>query len=214
MLAHAALVATVFLASRGPIVDAPHVVCPAGVPVAVSGVRSCPALDVSGSIDASGARLDPIFDVAVPPEELTPVAPALGAQLFGYGVDGSVLLSVTVPANGPFHVFVPLAPAAAQAIARVRLVAGAISTERTAPMRQEPSAEVVSLGDSRLLVAWNARQYPSIRISTAQGAAPFAFGSGSDTYQQMTIASTARYLVIEFSDGVRSETRTIQAFGR
>lgn len=213
MLAHAALLATLVLASRGA-ESSSHPACPAGMPVSVAGIaRACPALEVSGSVDEAGATLDPAFDVAVAPDELARDA-AGNVELVGYGADGTALLALGFSANGPFHFYVPLSSAAAQSLVRLHLFAGNAGAERSALGPNEPAAEAISLDDSHFVFAWDARAFPSVRIAASPGGAPFASGSGDETFEQLTLAGPARRLYVDFSDGVRSQTRAVPVVGR
>jgi hypothetical protein len=186
--------------------------CPA-VPVAVieTSARTCPALEVSGRTDASALALDPAYDVMVPPAELA--RPGRGeAMLAGYAADGRTLFALPVAAGAPFHAYVPLAPALASALARLALTANGATVDRTATTHAEPAGEAISVDETHALFAWNARLFPGVRIGDGTGAQ--AFGSGSSTYQQLGVATRARRLVVEFSDGLHSATRTFAVFGR
>ncbi|MDQ2857333.1 MAG: hypothetical protein M3R53_01610 [Candidatus Eremiobacteraeota bacterium] len=220
MLGFALLLSTVLAnpikvaVAPGP-VQAPHAAaCPSvpSLPFAAS-AQACPALEISGHVDASGVVLDPAFQVVVAAAQLSRPGRA-DSVVSGYGADGRSIFSFTFEAKGPFHLFLPLAPAAAQSLARLHLSTAIGSSEQVPVAHAEPDAEVIAVDDAHVLFAWNARTFPAIRISNAPGAPPVAVGTGSSTYQEMTFASSARRLVVDFSDGVHSATRTFRVFGR
>ncbi|MBD5656369.1 MAG: hypothetical protein IAI50_14485 [Candidatus Eremiobacteraeota bacterium] len=210
-----ALVVATLLASPKPAQPSPlHVACPA-TPAAytvVPAARSCAALEVTGSIDASTATIDPAFNVDVAPAQLA--HPERGeAVLAGYAADGHTIFVQTLNATGAFHLFIPLSPALAAGVQRLQVVSGTQSAEIVATSHKEPIAETLALDANHYLVAWNARQFPSIRVS-APNAVPLLLSGGTSTYEQRTIDSTARAIVLEFSDGVRSTSRPYRIFGR
>lgn len=220
MLGFALLLSTILVGplkvavAPGP-VQAPHAaICPS-VPALpfVAGAQSCPGLEISGRVDGSGVVLDPAFQVVVAAAQFSRPGRA-DAVLSGYGADGRSIFAFTFEANGPFHLYVPLAPAAAQSLARLHLSTAVGSSEQVPVSHGEPDAEVIAVDDAHVLFAWNARTFPAIRISNAPGTPPVAVGTGSSTYQEMTFASGARRLVVDFSDGIHSATRTFRVFGR
>jgi hypothetical protein len=189
--------------------------CPATPDAAfVSGAITCPALEVSGFADATGASLDPAFDVSIAPAELARPMPTAGALLAGYAADGRRLFALPIAANGAFHLYVPLATAAEQNLARIEVTTAGARAERVASSPAEATAEIISLDEAKAIVAWNARAFPSIRVKENSERTPIAVGSGSSTYEQMSVDTRARIVYIEFSDGVHSTTRALTIFGR
>jgi hypothetical protein len=214
MLAVAVLVAGLFGGSKHDMVPA-SLGCPPvpTAPIAPTAVR-CPALDVSGRIDATGAAIDPAFETSAPVAELVRPAES-GPVLAGYAADGRQLFAVHVAASGPFHLYVPLATAAQDVLARLTLTDDRISAERTASKPvAEAEAEIISTSDERVIVAWNATAFPAIRVANGPEESPAAFGSGTSTYEQMTVDTRARRVYVTFSNGVRSVTRGFTIFGR
>jgi hypothetical protein len=214
MLAVAVLVAGLFGAPRhaGP---PPGAGCPA-VPVAafVTTATSCPALEISGRVDATGATLDPAFDVSAAPADLARIADG-DAVLTGYAADGRTLFSLPVPARGAFHIYVPLGTAAQELVDRLTLSTETTFAERTSSPVADLAAEIISLSEQRVIVAWNAHAFPAIRVYERQGdRTPAGTGAGSSTFEQTTIDTRARRLYITFSNGVRSLTREFSIFGR
>lgn len=206
-----AFVAGLFGNARPPVVlvcpDAPATVLNATAP-------ACPAVDVSGKVDATGVTLDPAFDILVPPASLTRT-PRLGnATLSGYDVNGALLFTQSFTAEGPFHVDVPLAPARAQLVRHLRLVSAAGNAERSATVHGEPTAETVVTGDREILLAWDARQFPALRVTADNDPSAISYLNGSSTFEQVTLGMSARRLFIDFSDGVRSVARGIKVLGR
>jgi len=191
-----------------------HATCPAS-PVATisSSERTCPALEVSGTVETSAATLDPSFDVAVPPSQLSRLGTG-DAVLTGYAADGTPVFSFPIQANGAFHAYVPLAPSLAQSVVRLRLATAAASVEVATTSHREAAGEAVATDDSHLVFAWDAHSFPAVRIAAAPSGEPFAFGNGKATFEQLTLNSTARRLLVEFSDGVHSQIRVIPVFGR
>ena len=181
---------------------------------ATTEIVASPALEVAGRIDGTGVSLDPVYDVSVPPAEL--VRPAQdGALLTGYAADGRRIFAIAVAANGPFHIYVPLAPASQRVLARITLSNGAPGRPFAAANGPaDPAAEIISLDDHSVIVAWNASAFPEIRVRESPDGAPIATGDGSGTYEQISVDTRARRLYIEFSDGVRSTARAFSIFGR
>jgi hypothetical protein len=214
MLALAVLVAGLFGGTRHA-TPPPGAGCPA-VPVAafVTTATSCQALEISGRVDASGAALDPAFDVSVPPAELARIADG-DAVLAGYAADGRMLFSLPVPARGAFHVYVPLSAPAQQLVDRLTLSTATAFAERTSAPVADIGAEIISLSEQRVIVAWNAHAFPAIRVAERpDDRTPVGTGAGSSTFEQTTIDTRARRLYITFSNGVRSLTRSFSIFGR
>jgi hypothetical protein len=216
MLAVVLLVAGLF-GTPNPVRSAavnPAATCPAAPTATFSTVaRACPALEVSGRLDATGAALDPAFDTTVAPQELARPIES-GAVLSGYAQDGRKLFALPIGASGAFHLYIPLGVAAQQALTRIVLVAGQTTAERSATGANEPSAEIISLSDTSVIVAWNAHAYPAIRVSEGAEKAALASGNGTTTYEQLPVETRSRRLFIEFSDGVRSVTEGFKIFGR
>jgi hypothetical protein len=215
MLAAALILAGLFGASKATLVPSLAATCPAMPDAAfVSSAITCPALEVSGYADSTGASLDPAFDVSIAPAQLARPLPTASALLAGYAADGRRLFALPIPASGAFHLYVPLATAAEQNLARLELTTAGARAERVASAPGEATAEIISLDESKAIVAWNARAFPSIRVKESPERNAIAVGSGSSTYEQMSVDTHARLVYIEFSDGVHSTTRVFSIFGR
>ncbi len=174
----------------------------------------CPVLEVSGTIDANTTSLDPAFSLNVHPAFLTRPEATGNATLVAYNADGQVLVNFPFTARGDYRLDVPLSPALAQTVRVVRVVTASASAEqRPSPRHGEPSAETISSDDRSVLFAWNARAFPSVRITSDANPKPM-YATGVSTYQQLTVSTTSRRITVDFSDGVRSETRTFAVFGR
>ena len=207
-----AWVAGIFGVARPPV---SVIACPdAPAAVFATNAPACPALEVTGKIDPAGVTLDPAFDFLVPPVALTHGARDGNASLSGYGPSGELLFTQVFAANGPFHIDVPLAPARAQLIRRLRLVTSAGNAERSATAHGEPSAETVVTGDRQVLFAWDARAFPAVRVTAENDPGVSSYLSGSSTFEQATIGMSARRLIVDFSDGVRSVARRVLVLGR
>ena len=115
--------------------------------------------------------------------------------------------------RGTFRLDVPLSPAAEQAIHLIRVVAASANAERTATAHGEATAETIATDDRDIVFAWNARAFPAVRIAT-DTEPDTTYASGTGTYEQLTIATAAHRLTVDFSDGVRSTKRTFAVFGR
>jgi len=215
MLAAALILAGLFGAPKDTHAPPIAATCPATPEGAfVGGATTCPALELSGVADATGASLDPAFDVSVPPAELVRPTPIAGGFLAGYAADGRRLFVLPIAANGAFHLYVPLATAAQQSLARLEVTTAGARAERIASAPAEATAEIISLDETKAIVAWNARAFPSIRVKESPERNAIAIGSGSSTYEQMSVDTRARIVYVEFSDGVRSTTRAFTIFGR
>ncbi len=190
-------------------------ICPAapGVAMTLPLPRSCPALEVSGRADAAGIALDPAFDVDVAPGQFASAGRG-DAVLEGYGADGRQIFAQPFTAGGPFHLYVPLSRSREQSLQRLRIVAEGTSAELAATQHGDPEAETLSVDNAHVLIAWDARAFPGLRVAPATGSAPVLVTRGSSTYEQRTFETTARSIVIDFSDGVRSTTRIMRVFGR
>jgi len=214
MLSLALVLATIFGSPKAPAPSPLHVACPAN-PAAFTtapAARTCPAIELSGRVDANGVALDPAFDVDVAPAELA--RPGHGdAVVAGYAADGRALFAQSFSAAGSFHLYVPLSPALAQSVQRLELVSGDAKTDVVASSHREPEVESLSLDSGRYLIAWNAHEFPSVRVDPPQGA-PILLSGGTSTYEERTVEDASRRIVVEFSDGVRSITRAIRIFGR
>jgi hypothetical protein len=214
MLALATLVTVLAITPKPVLSPGIHPACPGGPEITViATARTCPALDISGQIDANGAEIEPAFTTSVDPSELARFGQG-DAVLSGFGADGHTIFVLPVQTNGPFHFFIPLAPQAIAALTRLTLVSSSASAERVAAPHGDPNPEVVSVDDGQLLIAWDAHAFPAIRISTAPGAPPIASEDGTSTFEQVTVASPARRLYLEFSDGIHTFARTVNVFGR
>jgi hypothetical protein len=214
MLALATLVAVLATTPKPAFSPAIRPPCPSGLEITLSATaRACPALEVSGKIDSGGAEIQPAFTAMVDPSDLAHFGRG-DAILTGLSADGRAIFVLPVQSGEAFHYFIPLAPQAAAALARLTLVSGSVSAERAVVPHGEPNAEVVSVDDGQLLIAWDAHAFPSIRISTSPGGPPIAFGTGTSTFEQLTVATPARRIYIEYSDGVHSFKRAYNVFGR
>ena len=159
-------------------------------------------------------RLSGCPPMVVPPAELVRPTPTAGGFLAGYAADGRRLFVLPIAANGAFHLYVPLATAAQQSLARLEVTTAGARAERVANAPAEATAEIISLDETKAIVAWNARAFPSIRVKESPERNAIAIGSGSSTYEQMSVDTRARIVYVEFSDGVRSTTRAFTIFGR
>ena len=188
--------------------------CPATPLAAIEvSAQDCAALEVSGRIDAAGPSLDPAFDVHVPAAELTRPVPG-SAALIGYGADGRTIFSFPFSAAGAFKLEVALASPLASALTRLVLTADGQSTERTAVSSDIPSGEAVATDDTTVVLAWNARSVPALRVATALGGGFVGYASGSGTFEQAAIRTSARRLIVSFSDGIHSFDRSLTVIGR
>jgi hypothetical protein len=214
MLALATVLTVLAMSPKPALSPGAFVPCP-GKPEAtiVASPRACPALEVSGRIDANGAEIDPAFSAFVPPSELARFGRG-DALLTGYTADGRTVFVLPVEASGPFHFYIPLAPQYAQSLTRLTLAAGGAIAERSASTHGEPEAEAVTVDDNHVLLDWDAQSFPAVRVTSGPAAGSIAYGSGSSTFEQITIVATGRRIAVEFSDGVRSFTRTYNVFGR
>lgn len=191
-----------------------HIACPEGPEATiVSTARSCPALEVSGSIDADGVTLDPVFTTMVSPSELMRFGHG-DAMLSGFAADGRPIFVQPLVSGGPFHVYIPLEQPSEEALARLTLSFNGVVVERVAKPFVEPHAEAVSVDDGNVLFVWDAQRFPAIRISAVPLGPPIATGNGSSTFEELNVATTARRLFVEFSDGVRTYARIYNVFGR
>jgi hypothetical protein len=215
MLAAALILAGLFGAPKEIHASPASATCPATPEAAfVTGATTCPALEVSGFAGATGVSLDPAFDVAVAPTEFVRPAQSAGAFLSGYAADGRRLFALPIAANGAFHLYVPLAVAAEQSLARIEISTVGAHAERRANAPADAVAEIISLDEGKAIVAWNARAFPSIRVKESPERTAIAVGSGTSTYEQMSVDTRSRLVYIEFSDGVHSTTRAFAIFGR
>jgi hypothetical protein len=215
MLAAALLVAGLFGAPRPVHSAAAGGACP-GTPVATvtAAARRCPAVEISGRADATGLSLDPAFDVEIDPEALARPVEG-GALLTAFASDGRTIFALPIAASGAFHLYVPLATSAMDAIDRISLTNGDASVSRTrSASLQKTTAELISTDDDHVIVAWDARAFPAIRVKESPDRAPVGTGNGTSTFEQLTVNTRAHRLYIEFSDGVRSFTEAYAIFGR
>jgi hypothetical protein len=191
----------------------------------VSPARVCDVLEVTGQIDASSLSLDPAFNDRAPEREMA--RPAAGsATLVAYDKSGGVIFTFPFAADGPFRLVLPLAPAYGAQIARLTLSANGATYDRdgtgasevpfdhTAVPLSGATAEAVETDEGHIVFAWDAREYPAVRIANARGGAPIATVSGSQTFEQIYIDTKATRLLVSFSDGVHSVTRTVEITGR
>ena len=156
--------------------------------------------------------LEPVFDIDAPPESLTRIGVG-SALLVGSAGDGRLLFAVALDVSGAFHVDLPLSPEAEIALVRLRLITSAGTVERTGDAHGAPKAEAIATNDTSGVLAWNARAFPAVRVSVARGPV-VAYGTGTSTYEQIDVPTDVRRIVVEFSDGLHSTTRTLQIFGR
>ncbi len=182
---------------------------------AVPAGLTCPALEVSGRADRTNPSLDPAFDVSVVPSRFPANAPAAPeGVLQGLDAQGRVIFAQTMTAGGDFHTFVPLPEAIARELSRLRLTIGTAVTERSAAMHGAPSVETISVDESHVLLAWNGSLFPGLRVHESPGGPLVAVASGTSTFDQITVTTSSPRLTLDFSDGVRSITRTVAVFGR
>ena len=166
---------------------------------------TCPALEVSGRADRSDPSLDPAFDTAIVPSRFPASAPgAPEGVLQGLDAQGRVIFAQVMGVGGEFHTFVPLPDNVARQLARIRLTVGTSVVERSPVMHGDPSIETISVDDSHVLLAWNGKYFPAIRVRESPNGPLIAVASGSSTYDEVTAATSASVLTIDFSDGVRS----------
>jgi hypothetical protein len=215
MLALATLLSAVLALTPKPaLTPGANVPCPTKPATTITATaRLCPALEVSGQIDGGVAEIDPAFSAMVAPSELARFGRG-DAILSGYTTDGKIVFILPVPSDGPFHFYIPLSPQYVQSLARLTLAVGGAVAERDASTHGEPEAEAVAVDVGRVLFAWNAQIFPAVRITSGPTDGGIAYGNGSSTLQQVTVASTTRRLTVEFSDGVHSFSRTYAIFGR
>ncbi len=173
----------------------------------------CPALEVSGSVVPGAVTVDPAFDLVVRSTQLSHPEVGGNATISAFGADGVLLFSMPFAARGAYRLDLPLAPGAAQAIRLLRVASGPLKAERTATIHGEPNAETIATDDRDMVFAWNARAFPAVRIAT-DAEPDITYASGTGTYEQLTIPTTAHRLSVDFSDGVRSTKRTFAVFGR
>jgi hypothetical protein len=176
------------------------------------GERACAALEVSGVVVDGNVSLGPAFDVVAPSSAFARPVPG-PAKLSGYDGEGRQLFDFTFDANGAFRLILPLAPQYAAALARLTLTAGNATYERTASSRAVPTAEAIATDESHVVFAWNAQEFPEVRIAEPSGALVLD-AAGNETYQQVALHSNARRFVVSFSNGVQSVDRTVTVFGR
>jgi hypothetical protein len=191
-----------------------RVQCPASPLESIApNARNCAALEVSGRIDAASVTLDPAFDVHVPATELT--RPVSGpAALVGYGADGRELFSFPFIADGGFKIDIALASPLASALTRLVLSANGQAAQQSAAPSDIPSAEAIATDDANVVLAWNARSFPALRVAADLQGPPFAYATGNGTFEQIAIHTSARRLVVSFSDGIHSFDRTLSVVGR
>jgi hypothetical protein len=214
MLAMITLVAGLFGGPKPAFTEPASATCPVA-PVATFTTRAltCPALEVTGSVDQNGVAIDPAFDVSAEPAKLARPSDGM-AVLAGFAADGHQLFALPFAATGAFHVYVPLATQAQQQLVRLTLTTDRGTAERTQSPASMPAAEIISLSEDRVIVAWNAAAYPTIRIAEGPEKPPLTAGAGSSTYEQVSVDTRARRLYVTFSDGVHSTTRGFTIFGR
>jgi hypothetical protein len=213
MLAVAMLFASVVEFSRPSLVAQQRSGCPTTPAEAISSVeRACAALEVSGVIADGNVELGPAFDVVAPSSAFARQVPG-PAKLSGYSSDGRLLFDFTFDANGAFKLILPLSPQYARAIARLTLTAGTATYQRTAASFADPTAEAISTDDSHVVFAWNAQEFPEVRIAEPSGAL-ILDASGNETYQQIALRTNVRRFIVSFSNGVQSVDRTVAVFGR
>jgi hypothetical protein len=213
MLAAAMLFASLVDFSRPALVAQQRPGCPTTPAEAISIVaRACAALEVSGIIADGNVALGPAFNVVAPSSAFARQVPG-PAKLSGYDGQGRLLFDFSFDTTGAFKLILPLAPQYAAALARLTLTAGTATYERTAASTAEPTAEAISTDDSHVIFAWNAQEFPEVRIAEPSGALVLD-ASGNETYQQIALRTNARRFIVSFSNGVRSVDRTVTVFGR
>jgi hypothetical protein len=117
-------------------------------------------------------------------------------------------------AGGDFHTFVPVSEATARALVKIRLIFAIASTERSASLHGAPTIEAISVDDAHVLVAWSANLFPQIRVREYANGPIIATGDGSTSYTEITVPTNASTLVVDFSDGVHSYTRSFHVWSR
>jgi hypothetical protein len=177
------------------------------------GPAVCPALEVSGTIDPDPATLDPAFDVVVPAARLARPEPDGNATLLGYNAAGQLVVNFRFSAHGSYSLDISLPPAAEESIRVLRVVTATGNATRTGTDHGEPTAEPISTDDSDIVFAWNAQIFPAIKIMPV-GDPNTTEASGASSYNEVTVATKSHYLNVNFSDGVRSEIRSLEVFGR
>jgi hypothetical protein len=216
------LLAAVLLAAAAPQSKvAPAARCPQAPYTApqVSGPApaglTCSALEVSGSADRTNPSLDPAYVVSVAPTRFPAVAPTVpDGALQGFDAQGHLLFNQTMSAGGDFHTFVPVSEATARALVKIRLIVANASTDRNASLHGAPTVEAISVDDAHVVVAWSANLFPQIRVREYPNGPIIATGDGTTSYTEITVPTNAATLVIDFSDGVHSYTRSFHIWNR
>jgi hypothetical protein len=191
----------------------------------VASSRVCDVLEVTGRIDSTAVTLDPAFNDRAPAREMSRPEPG-PATLAAYDKSGAVIFTFPFVAEGPFRLVIPVAPGYAGQIARLTLSANGATFDResteahgvpfdvTAIPLSGATAEAVEADEGHIVFAWDAHEYPAVRIANAADGAPIATVSGAQTFEQIYISTRAVRLVVSFSDGVHSVMRTVEVTGR
>ena len=176
---------------------------------------TCLALEVSGNADRTNPSIDPGYVVSIAPARFPAVAPAVPeGALQGLDAQGRLLFNQTMSAGGDFHTFVPVSDATARALVKIRLIVGNASVDRNASLHGAPTAELISVDDAHVVVAWSANLFPQIRVREYPNGPIIATGNGETSYTEITVPTSAPLLVIDFSDGIHSYTRAVRVWGR
>jgi hypothetical protein len=179
------------------------------------------ALEVSGIVDDAAPEIDAAFDIPLDIASGTPLAPMaspgprpVAAYLRGFGADGRTLFSVPLYESGSFRALIALEPTALDGLTRLELIGPRGIATRTAGSLARADLEVISVDPEHVLVKWNARAVPVLRIRESARGPIVAVGAGDTTFSQISLATTATDLAIELSDGLHSATRVVHVFGR
>jgi hypothetical protein len=214
MLAVAMLVATLSGPATPALVAQLHQACPATpIDTSVTAERRCAAIEVSGHVDATGVALDPAFTVLAAPSLFARPVPGR-ALLAGFTADGRELFEFPFQPNGAFTLVLPLVPQLAAALTSLTLTVDGGTYRRIATLHDAPSAEAISTDENHVVFAWNAQEFPGVRIVGDRSGEAIATFQGDETYQQVVIRTSERRFIVSFSDGIHSIDRTVTVFGR
>jgi hypothetical protein len=214
MLAVAMLFATLSGSGMPALVAQLRQACPATpLDTIVTVERRCAAIEVSGRVDATGAAIDPAFTVLAAPSLFARPVPG-PAKLAGFTADGRELFEFPFQPNGAFRLVLPLLPQFAQAMTSLTLTVNGATYTRTATPHDVPSAEAIATDESHVVFAWNAQEFPGVRIVGERSGEEIATFVGDETYQQVVIRTSERRFTVSFSDGIHTLDRTVSVFGR
>jgi hypothetical protein len=214
MLAVAMLFATLSGPATPALVAQLRQACPATpLDAIVTAERRCAAIEVSGHADASGVTIDPAFTVVAATSLFARPVPGQ-AKLAGFTADGRELFEFPFQPNGSFTLVLPLLPQLAAAMTSLALTINGVTYVRTATPHDAPSAEAIATDESHVVFAWDAQEFPAVRIVGARSGEAIATFAGDETYQQVVIRTSERRFTVSFSDGIHSIDRTVTVFGR